>query len=171
MDKIFANESRQRNWRKFSSWQKFPGTVYAYLSTTYPHSKVDLFVPLWVFLIPNNLSLFLMAGEGDSAVGINVILVYRSNLEYTLDLLKVTSVHLRQVLTMKDAYCQCGRLKSSTKWTKQISTIQYYNYGQLASQFNDILYSNFRGDQLSWIWFSSLAIVCMHKGAYFIALS
>ena len=67
---------------------------YAYLSTTYPHSKVDLFVPLWVFLIPNNLSLFLMAGKADSAVGINVILVHCSNVEYTLDLLKVTSVHL-----------------------------------------------------------------------------
>lgn len=49
------------------------------LNMTYPHSKVDLLIPLRIFVVVDDLGLFLMSGKADSAVGIDVILVHCSN--------------------------------------------------------------------------------------------
>ena len=88
---------------------------------THPHSQVDLFVPLRVLLVPDDLRPSLVSGKVDGAVRIDELLLNGTNMEELLYAFKVAGVHLGQVFTAEHTDGQCGWDETYAGRTEQIS--------------------------------------------------
>ncbi len=88
---------------------------------TYPDTEVDLTVPFWILLIPDDSCAPFVPSKVHNAVGVNQLLLYRSNSEDLLDSLKIPGIHLWKVLPSDDTDGESPRDQSNARRAEEVS--------------------------------------------------
>ncbi len=100
--------------------------------TTNPNSKIDLCIPFWILLVPDDLCPSLVSSKGYDAVGIHQLFLDGANMEELLHPLKVPRVHLREILSSEHSDGECARNQTHSRRTQQVTTREGRLYRALA---------------------------------------